>query len=95
MSQGMMGVKSPRMMGRRERGEGRKQREKGGHTGSARTWLRRALRLGGALVAAASDLLGEGLEAEKKEESGVVMTTSTYYRCRERIDMIREGAMRI
>lgn len=42
--------------------------------------MRRALRLGGALVAAASDLLGEGLEAEKKEVSGVVMKTSTCYR---------------
>lgn len=31
-----------------------------------RTWLRRALRLGGALMAAVSDLLGEGLEAERK-----------------------------
>lgn len=33
------------------------------------TWLRRALRLGGALMAAVSDLLGEGLQAEKKKVS--------------------------
>lgn len=33
-----------------------------------RTWLRRALRLGGALMAAVvRDLLGEGLEEEKQE----------------------------
>ena len=31
------------------------------------TWLRRALRLGGALMAAVRDLLGEGLQAEKKQ----------------------------
>ncbi len=43
-----------------------------------RTWVRRALRLGGALMAAVSDLLGEGLEAEKKEVSDIVMTTSVY-----------------
>lgn len=39
----------------------------GGGGGGAPTWLRRALRLGGALMAAVRDLLGEGLKAEQEQ----------------------------
>lgn len=38
------------------------------------TWMRRALRLGGARMAAVSDLLGEGLQSEKKKESKLLLT---------------------